>query len=266
MENRKLHFMKISATGNDFILIDNRDEQLDAKRDKAFFSKICQRRFSVGADGVILLQNSPRSDFEYIHINSDGSIAEMCGNGSRAIAYFAHTLGIVSKEMSFEINGDIYRARISGNEITTEFISPKEINLDVHIVTEPDLEEGGFIDSGVPHFIIFTKDIHSVNVRELGTKYRHHPVFQKGTNVDFVQIENENHIHVRTFERGVEDETLSCGTGAVASAIISHLRKHTVPPITTIFPGGNLTIGFKPDFTRITLTGSVTPVYKGELL
>ncbi len=264
--NANLNFLKISATGNDFILFDNRQKKLDARADREFFRRICRRRFSVGADGVILLQNSERADFEYVHINSDGSIAEMCGNGSRAIAFFAHRLGIVTKEMSFEINGQLYHARVQEQTVTTEFIPPEKIELDLDIVTEPELQEGGLADTGVPHFVIFTTDVDKLPVHVLGKKYRHHRKFSKGSNIDFVQVVKENHLKVRTFERGVEAETLSCGTGAVASAIISHIRKGTQSPTTITFPGGDLTIAYNPDFSKITLTGTVTPVYEGRLL
>jgi len=280
-----LPFIKISATGNDFILIDNRDGKLDARRDGRFFSRICRRRRSVGADGVILLQKSGRADFHYVHINADGSIAEMCGNGSRAVFYFASQLGIVSQAGCFEINGNIYRAALNGKNVTTEFIPPGEYTLQVPIAAESGYESGGYIDTGVPHFVLFVAAVDAADVAGLGAKYRRHPFFPRGTNVDFVQIAGSNggahlhsgssdrphpkngaHLFVRTYERGVEQETLACGTGAVAAAIISHLRYGTQSPARISFPGGELIVTFDADFKKITLTGDVTPVYQGILI
>ncbi|MBN2355237.1 diaminopimelate epimerase, partial [candidate division KSB1 bacterium] len=159
-----INFLKISATGNDFILIDNRDGRLQAVRDAAFFSRICRRRRSVGADGVILLESSKEADFRYVHINADGSIAEMCGNGSRAIVHFAARLGIIDKTARFEINGNIYHAVVDGNRITTEFIPPGPYRLDVDIITEDGYTAGGLIDTGVPHFVIFVEDVQGAEV------------------------------------------------------------------------------------------------------
>ncbi len=268
-----LSFVKISATGNDFILIDNRDGQLQAARDGDFFRAICRRRLSVGADGVILLENSERADFRYVHINSDGSIAEMCGNGSRAIVYFAAQLGIIKDRATFEINHEIYHAKLVGNRVTTEFIPPSPADLSLDIFPEMGYRVGGFITVGVPHLVIFTADVARAEVERLGRKYRHHPLFPAGTNVDFVQMveqapidEVKSHLLVRTYERGVEAETLACGTGAVASAIISHLRHGTNSPLRVTFPGGDLLVTFDANLSHITLSGEVTMVYRAELL
>jgi diaminopimelate epimerase len=264
MPGKKLHFSKISATGNDFILIDNRNLEWHPLQDRKIFQSICQRRQGVGADGIILLQNSTRSDFEYIHINSDGSIAEMCGNGSRAIAFFAKENGIAGKDLAFDIQGRIYRAHVNGCHVTTEFIPPQPPEFDLNIIDEPDLNEGGFIDTGVPHFVLFVKNIHDIDTSGLGRKYRHHPRFKRGSNIDFVQIRDEHNLLVRTYERGVEAETLACGTGAVATAVIAFLHKHVFPPVDIHFPGGTLQINFD-DLNTISLSGSVTLIYMATL-
>jgi diaminopimelate epimerase len=262
---KKDEFIKISATGNDFILFDNREGAWDGRRDALVFSRLCQRRIAIGADGVILLEKSKVADFRYVHINSDGSNAEMCGNGSRAISWFAYQLGIFSHQTSFEINGNIYRATIDGFHVITEFVAPGEHNLELAIIEEPEIQSGGSIDTGVPHFVVFVDDVAQTDVDGLGCKYRRHPVFNRGTNVDFVQVIDENHLKVRTFERGVEAETLACGTGAVASAIISHFKKSTHSPTILTFPGGDLQVTFSADFRHITLAGLVRPVYRGVL-
>jgi len=272
MLDASITFLKISATGNDFILIDNRDGRFDGRRDAAFFSVLCQRRRSIGADGVILLQHSDRADFHYVHVNSDGSLAEMCGNGTRAIVYFARKLGLIGDETRFEINNRLYGAHIDGAVITTEFNPPGECRLDVPVADEPGCELGGFIDTGVPHFVVFVRDIGTVDIDATGRKYRRHPFFRHGTNVDFVQLAggtippDSPRLVVRTYERGVEAETLACGTGAVASSIIAHLRKKVASPVRLSFPGGLLTVTFNANFSRITLSGGVTPVYEGRLI
>jgi diaminopimelate epimerase len=260
-----LEFMKISATGNDFILIDNRALIVNAEKDRLLFQSLCTRRRSVGADGVILLQNCDRADFEYIHINADGSIAEMCGNGTRAIAYFARSLGIVTSFFTFEIHGQLYRAKIKDKTVTTDFSNPKHTDLTLRIVEHAGLEDGGFIDTGVPHYVIYCRSLGDLNVNNLGKLYRHHAAFDKGANIDFVECINKNELRVRTFERGVERETLACGTGAVAAALISRQLKRATPPVTLHFPGGDLVVDVDT-LDRITLTGLVEPVYKALLV
>jgi diaminopimelate epimerase len=258
-------FLKISATGNDFILIDNREGRFEAVRDAQTFSRLCRHRIAVGADGVILLEKSKLADFRYVHINSDGSIAEMCGNGSRAIAWFAHHLGLIQTNATFEINDNIYHVALSGLRVTTEFVPPGKPILDLDIIDEAELEVGGFIDTGVPHLVLYVKESAAIDVDRIGRKYRSHPFFPHGTNVDFAQIRNMDTANVRTFERGVEAETLACGTGAVAVAVISQIRKVMRSPSTLCFPGGELTVSCSDDFTRVKLTGLVTPVYRGVI-
>jgi diaminopimelate epimerase len=261
-----LEFIKISATGNDFILIDNRSGRWEAQRDAAFFSRLCRHRLRIGADGVILLEESGRADFRFVHINSDGSLAGMCGNGSRAIAWFATLLGIGGGRPTFEINERIYQADVRGLEVTTAFVPPGPADLDCDIVGDPGMQAGGFIDTGVPHYVIFVQDAAAVDVAGRGSWYRHHAAFPAGANIDFVAPAGAHDLNVRTFERGVEAETLACGTGAVASSIISHHRGLVLSPVTVHFPGGDVTVAFDDSHTRVTLSGTVTPVYAGTLL
>lgn len=261
-----LEFIKISATGNDFILIDNRDGRWDHRRDALFFSRLCRHHLGIGADGVILLEQSGRADFRYLHINSDGSLAGMCGNGSRAIAWFAGTLGIGSGSVDFEISGRIYHAEVRGLEVTTTFVPPGAPDLGFDVVSDAGMRAGGLIDTGVPHYIIFVEDVAAVDVAGRGLFYRHHPAFAAGTNVDFVEVAGGHALRVRTFERGVEAETLACGTGAVASSIISCRHGLVTSPVTVHFPGGEVVVGFDAEFQQVTLHGAVTPVYAGKLL
>ncbi|HNT64829.1 MAG TPA: diaminopimelate epimerase [bacterium] len=266
MAEKSITFVKISATGNDFITIDNRRSRIDAERDRPWLQSICQRRISVGADGVILVQPSQRADFEYVHINSDGSLAEMCGNGSRAVAYFAQQIGAAGPALSFEILGSIYRARVDGRRVTTDFLPPRHLDFEPAVTGLPGLVVAGSIDTGVPHLVVFADNLTDLDVQTAGSFYRHHPAFPRGTNVDFILPVDQHHLCVRTFERGVEQETLACGTGAVASSIIAQRHNKVSPPVICHFAGGDLTIDFTTDFSHLTLTGSVAPIYSGSFI
>jgi len=262
----RLRFVKISATGNDFILIDNRQGQVELPRHRAWCGWLCQRRIAVGADGVILVEPSRVADFAYVHINSDGSIAEMCGNGSRAVAFFAQQEGIARSPMRFEIGGRVYAARVEGQSVTTQFVPPSAPRFELGVAEEAFLQEGGFIDTGVPHYVLFTEDVKALDVVGLGRKYRYHPTFSpRGANVDFVQVVTPHLLRMRTYERGVEDETLACGTGAVASSLIAHARRGCTSPVTVEVPGGELVVSFNETYTELSLSGTVDPVYEGYI-
>ncbi|MDZ7295647.1 MAG: diaminopimelate epimerase [candidate division KSB1 bacterium] len=259
-----MRFVKISATGNDFVVFDNRNGHVDVVRHLQWCSWLCQRRVGVGADGVILVQRSATADFCYVHINSDGSIAEMCGNGSRAVAFFAHVEGIAQSPVRFEIGGKVYTARVDGSRVTTYFVPPAPPRFALCLPEEHFLDEGGFIDTGVPHYVLFAQDVQGLDVVGLGRKYRHHPAFApRGANVDFVQVLDRNTLRMRTYERGVEDETLACGTGAVAASIVAHLRRGCVSPLAVEVPGGVLQVSFDRTLQEVTLTGDVEVVFEG---
>jgi len=264
-------FAKISATGNDFILFDNRDRKLNASTDAQRFRQWCQRRTGIGADGVILLQHSDRADFEYVHSNADGGIAGMCGNGSRAIAFFAHQLGVAGPESCFEINGALYRAQLDGRMVSTSFPPPGPVRLDLKLLLGKEqqrtsgLEIGGAINTGVPHVVLFHKDVDHAPIERTAPRIRHSALFPDGANVNYVQVLDPKHIKMRTWERGVEGETLACGTGAVAAAVICALKKNTASPVRISFRGGDLTVDYVSGFERIKLTGAVTPLYWGRL-
>jgi len=260
-----MKFVKMSAAGNDFILFDNRCGELSGK-EHGFFRQICERRRGVGADGVILLETSSVAHFKYRHFNADGSLAEMCGNGARSVSYYAFSRGLVRAQHTFEIHGVINEAWVSGDEVKLGMPAPSEIQLSTGAVTEPNLEEAGFMVLGVPHLVIFVDRAADVDVTALGRKYLEHPLFKNKTNVDFVQTFDSNSIHVRTFERGVEEEPFSCGTGAASSAIFSHIIRGLAPPITVETKGGVLEIDWE-DFRHIVyLSGPVKIVYEGKLI
>lgn len=264
MNNSVLKFVKMSATGNDFVLIDNRSRQFTGE-EKAFFRKICQRRTGVGADGVILLEMSEIADLKYRHFNADGSSAEMCGNGARSLCYYAASRKITPPHMTFEIDEEIHEAWVAGENVKLRIPSPSTIQDNLGIVTEEGLGEGGFIILGVPHLVLFANALESIDVVYVGRKFSNHPLFKKRTNVNFVRQIDGHAIQVRTYERGVENETLSCGTGSTASAIISHLKKGILPPVEVRTSGGTLMVEWEDIHHSVFLTGPASIIFKGEL-
>jgi diaminopimelate epimerase len=260
-----LRFQKFSATGNDFILIDNREKIINSD-DEAFFRQICQRRVSVGADGVLLIEKSNEFDFQLRYFNADGSAAE-CGNGARSAAFFAANNNIANDKMKFRFDDSIYEAAVNSALVKIKLPPPRDWKDDNKVLEEDFLEEGGFINTGVPHFVLFGHEIDKQNVHALGKKYRYHPHFQPaGTNVNFVEIISPNQIKVRTYERGVEKETLSCGTGCVASAIVAHRKKGTHFATEVVTPGGILKISQDDENGAAFLEGEVKLVYEGKLI
>ncbi len=261
-----LKFTKLSATGNDFILIDNRVGKLSGNEHE-FFRQICQRRQSVGADGILLIEKSDQYHFSLRYFNSDGHIGEMCGNGARAAAYYAHTQQLAPVEAQFDVLGVVYQATVNENWVKLVMPPPVEIREYPGVVEEDDLQEGGYLNVGVPHYVLFVNDVEKVNVEKDGRKYRYHQAFQPwGTNTNFVQLINKNSLKIRTYERGVEQETLACGTGTISSAILAKLQKNIELPVTVQAPGGILRVDFDNDMTKILLEGQVKIVYFGELV
>lgn len=255
----------MSAAGNDFILFDNRNAILTG-REKDFFRQICQRRRAVGADGVILIERSSVADFKYRHFNSDGSLAEMCGNGARSVCYYAALKEIAPPHHTFEILSVIHEAWVIGTEVKLRMPPPVEIEAPVGVVTEEFLEEGGFIVLGVPHLVVFGENVADIDVEKYGRKYWGHPRFVNRTNVNFVQVCSSDRIRVRTFERGVEAETFSCGTGAVSSAILTHMAKGHSAPITVETKGGILCVDWVDYRQDVYLVGEAKIVYEGNLI
>lgn len=261
-----IKFTKLSAAGNDFILIDNREGQFSGNEHE-FFHQICQRRQSVGADGILLIGNSDRHHFSLTYYNSDGYIGEMCGNGARAAAYYAFRHQFAPAEVSFSVLGLAYRASVNDNWVKLYMPPPVEIREYPGLVEETDFYEGGYLNVGVPHYVLFVPDIDQVDVAKIGKKYRDHPAFQPwGTNTNFIQIMDHNNLKIRTYERGVEEETFACGTGAISAAILAKLQKDIELPITVQAVGGLLHVDFEQDMTKILLEGQVKIVYYGELV
>jgi diaminopimelate epimerase len=269
-----LNFNKMSGAGNDFIVIDNRDGIIPEERRRELIDGWCRRRVGVGADGVLLLEPavSHHADFRMRYYNADGGEAESCGNGARCISRFAHLIGAAGTTMSFDTQAGLYQAEVIGEDIRLTMSDPHSLRRDIELDAEG--VPGGrvdFINTGVPHVILFTRDLAGANVQAVGSAIRFHRAFAPaGTNVNFGEILGPDRIAVRTYERGVEGETLACGTGSVAVALIAHLKGLIGPsPIQIVTSGGPiLKIHFRrtgESFSDVKLEGEARVVYKGEL-
>ncbi len=261
-----MKFSKMEGTGNDFVVIDNRSGIIEDRENMA--KRICLRKEGVGADGLLLLEESDRADFRMRIFNPDGSEPEMCGNGARCIARFAYLKGIVGKECSFETLSGLVSAHLDEGNIRIKMKDPSFLNLKLELFLKDDSCEGYHLDTGVPHFVLFVSEIERVALEKLGPEIRYHQSFQPaGTNVDFVEV-RKSFLKLRTYERGVEAETLSCGTGATAAAIAANLERGLSSPVKVRTKGGSLKIHFqsksKDNFTEVFLEGEVRLVYQGE--
>ncbi|HEX9972917.1 MAG TPA: diaminopimelate epimerase [bacterium] len=260
-----LKFAKLSATGNDFILFDNRDGKFSGNEHE-FFRQICQRRQGIGADGILLIGTSDRYHFSLTYYNSDGHIGEMCGNGARAAAYYSVNHKLSPAKAEFDVLGVAYQAIAEGDWVKLFMPPPVEIREMPGVIEEPGFQEGGYLNVGVPHYVLFVGDVAKIDVEKIGKKYRYHQAFQPwGTNVNFIEILNQSNLKIRTYERGVEQETLACGTGTISAAILAKLQKNAKLPVTVHAPGGDLRVDFDDDMTKILLEGQVKIVYYGQL-
>jgi diaminopimelate epimerase len=267
----KIDFSKLTAAGNDFVLIDNRKNIIAQKDYKFLAKKLCDRRYSIGADGLILLETSASRDFKMKYFNSDGSHACMCGNGGRSIARFAYDLGVVNAKMAFETDAGVINAEILPQDrVKLDLYDPKDIKRDIKIEIDGKEFNADFINTGVPHAVIFVKSVKKINVFKYGRKIRHHKVFAPdGTNVNFVEVAKDNTLIVRTYERGVEDETLACGTGITACGIISTLKGFAKSPVNIIAEGGDkLSVSLKDSgssdkISNVILEGPAVIAFKG---
>ena len=255
-----ISFYKYHGTGNDFIIIDNRNGTWGqhTQYTVALVQKLCNRRLGIGADGLMLMQRHERYDFEVIYYNADGS-QSLCGNGSRCAIHLAQYWGIIGQQAYFLTTDGPHQA----------FIQEGLIHLSMHDVAEIQLlADGYFLNTGSPHYIRLVDDLTSLDVRRIGSAIRHSQPFQKiGTNVSFVQLEGNNKLSIRTYERGVEDETLSCGTGVTAAALVASTKGYT-SPIQVSTQGGSLQVSFKAapqGFTDIYLIGPATMVFQGRI-
>ncbi len=268
-----IHFHKFSGSGNDFIIIDNREGIVDALELPPFIAKVCNRRMSVGADGLILVEEATDHDFRWRYYNSDGSLAEMCGNGARCVARFAYLQGIAGTSMSFENQALVVSAEIRDQWVKINMPDPLDFRADYPL----DLDDGpvtvSSVNTGVPHVLIPVKNLDALDAVDLvvrGKEIRFHQAYApEGTNVNYVTPVADNGIFIRTYERGVEDETLACGTGAIAAALVTARHSGTDSPISvTTQSGGTLAIHFQEGegaFSNIYLEGDARMIYQGEL-
>lgn len=253
-------FYKYHGTGNDFIMIDNRSLKFD-KNDTSTIAHLCHRRFGVGGDGLILLEHHKSLDFRMVYFNADGHQSTMCGNGGRCIVAFAKQLGIISQTATFEAVDGIHEAIITNDLIKLKM-------QDVSVVQ--DFKSHQFLNTGSPHHVQICEDLHSLNVKTEGAKIRYaKPYETEGSNVNFVSQLAQNHFAIRTYERGVEDETLSCGTGATAVALAMHYTNRSdANHIYIDVEGGRLEVAFEVDkkvYKNIWLIGPATAVFKGHI-
>jgi diaminopimelate epimerase len=252
-----IHFFKYQATGNDFIMIDNRIGIFN-KADIQLINKICDRRFGVGADGLILIEEHPDADFEMIYYNSDGT-QSLCGNGSRSAVMFARELGIIESETQFMTISGMLSAGIDENIVHLQMPDVRGIE---------NYGDDYILDTGSPHYVRFTNNVAQLPIETEGPAIRHNPDFSEGMNANFSEITEENSMFVRTFERGVEAETYSCGTGVTACALASSL-KGLKSPVSIQTIGGKLKVSFERDgkdgFRNIFLIGPAEKVFEGEI-
>jgi len=253
----KVHFYKYQAAGNDFVLLDNRKGNITLTKEQ--IAKICHRRFGIGADGVIIIKNDRQASFQITYINPDGS-QSLCGNGCRTAVDLASKLGMTNKKISFNAYDGIHQA---------EMLADGQIKIQMNDVNEiEEVFDGYSMDTGSPHYVKFVSGLDDYPVFEEGRKMRYNTYFKKGTNANYIEVKGSNTLALRTYERGVEEETLACGTGATASALAASKKGHT-SPVTIFTKGGTLTVDFKlrpsGGFYDIYLTGPARLVFEGDL-
>ncbi len=264
-------FTKMSGSGNDFIVIDNRSGDHDAAKDPGFVRAVCRRKLSVGADGLIVIEPSRTSDFSWRFFNADGSEAEMCGNGGRCAARFAVLYGIAGPGLSFETLAGTIQAQVSGARVRIRLPEPKNLITDYSITVGGTELTVHSINTGVPHVVMFVDSIESAPVRELGSEVRYHRQFQPaGTNVNFVSQAGPDMLQIRTYERGVEDETLACGTGSVAAALVACAIGRAALPVRLQTRSGEVlqvdSHEHEPPFKTVFFEGDTRHVCEGTIL
>ncbi len=259
----KLTFYKYQGTGNDFVMVDNRDNKL-SKNDTKLINHLCDRKFGIGADGLILLEKSdePHDDFKMVYFNADGNESSMCGNGGRCLVAFAKFLGIIEDRARFTAIDGVHEASVEKDIISLKMQDVRKI--EAH-------DDFFFLNTGSPHHVTFSENVENKDVKAEGAAIRYSQRYGKaGTNVNFVQEISPGTFSVRTYERGVEDETLSCGTGVTAVALAAFASKRTKANTVQLkTPGGELSVTFKntdSEFTDIWLSGPAMQVFKGEII
>jgi len=267
--NIMLRFTKMNGAGNDFVMLDNRAGNIHLNR--AQIARICDRHRGIGADGILLLETTSNgADFRMRYFNSDGGEAEMCGNGARCFARFANRVASAPGKISFETLAGVIGAELHDELVTLRLSDPSDLQLNIALRTAGKNRTVHFINSGVPHVVVAVSQIDEVDVRQDGAVIRRHEMFSpKGANVNFIEKRGTKRIAVRTYERGVENETLACGTGVVASALIFAATENSGGPVGVLVRGGDeLTVAFEKngsEFRNVTLTGPAEFVFEGTI-
>ncbi|HHZ82854.1 MAG TPA: diaminopimelate epimerase [Nitrospirales bacterium] len=266
-------FMKLAGSGNDFILIDNRRGALAPTRLKRLAIQLCRRRWSVGADGLIVIEPSSRADFKWKFFNADGSRAGFCGNGARCAARFAHIKKIARRHMVFETRVGLIAAEVvspRGERVKVRMPDPKGLRLDVKIPIDGQEYIAHLVDAGVPHCVYMVDDLDNADVEGLGRTTRNHRLFRPvGTNVNFINVVDSHRIGIRTYERGVEGETLACGTGSIAAAVIANKLAGATSPVTVMPASGlPLIVSFTVKdgmYREVFMEGDARVIYDGYI-
>jgi len=264
-------FTKMSGSGNDFVIIDNRVPVMADAEKRDFVARVCTPKSSVGADGVIFIERSESADFKWDFYNADGSSAEMCGNGARCAARYAYERKIAPYQMNFETAAGLISAEVRGEVVKVKLTKPEGLKPDICLTYQG---KGFIIDhlnTGVPHAIIYSDNVDAEDVMRIGQGIRFHQQFApKGTNVDFVQKTGDDSLKIRTYERGVEGETLACGTGVVASAILAAMKNYVEPPVLVETRGGEILKvyfdGANGALSDVYLEGSTKIAFEGTLV
>ncbi len=270
-----LHFTKMNGAGNDFVMVDNRDGTISL--DSATIARICDRHRGVGADGLLMIEptlnsQSPQNpvEFRMRYYNADGGEAEMCGNGARCFGRFASRLTGSSNQVSFETMAGVITAQLLGDNVRIQMSQPHSLQLNQGLEVAGETKAVHFLNTGVPHAVVVIDELVGVNVQELGAALRYHTHFApRGTNANFLEPTGPQSISIRTYERGVEGETLACGTGMVASALIFHELTGAPSPIRVSVRGGDtLEVAFEKEgaaYQNVTLTGPAEFVFEGSV-
>ncbi len=270
-------FYKYQGTGNDFVMIDQREKQYLNKTDTEIIRQLCDRRFGIGGDGLMFLQQKEGYDFEMVYFNADGTEGSMCGNGGRCLTAFAHFLGVFNEKCTFiAIDGE-HKAIVKKGRKSAHLGKSLWVELKMIDVPFNGIEQGNdyfLMNTGSPHYVVFTEDLTDIDVYENGRAIRYSERFaEKGVNVNFVEIIKKGKnkgIEVATYERGVEDETFSCGTGVTAAAIAYHLKNGAAMEVPILTTGGQLEVKFSKNteggaFENVWLCGPATQVFKGSI-
>jgi diaminopimelate epimerase len=263
-------FYKMHGGGNDFVLMDHRSRFIPDGEQPRFAQRVCHRQLGAGADGLILIEDSDKADFKWRFYNADGSEPEMCGNGGRCAARFAVMHKIAPENLAFETLAGIIQAEVRGRRVKLAMAGVGDFNLHQVIPLDEINVTGHFVRVGVPHLVVPVADLEAAPVTEWGRLLRFHPLFQPaGTNVNFVRFTGPKSLAIRTYERGVEDETLACGTGSVAAALVGACLGKLDSPVAVHTRGGEiLHVHFKPQAGacgEVYLEGDALVVYRGEL-